>query len=347
MFKAVLREKLDGQRVRCQACAHYCVIERDNTGVCGVRYNDDGELFLAVYGRPISVHVDPIEKKPLYHFLPGTEIFSLGTVGCNFGCDFCQNWDISQFKIQNPRLPGGGAKSKIQKFGEEWMPKKIIEHCLKNKIPSIAYTYNEPTIFAEYVYDTARLAKENGLKNVMVSNGYQSKKSLNYLAPVIDAINIDLKAWDEKFYLKICRAKLSVVKENIKLWKEKGVWVEITTLLIPGRNDEEGDLRALAKFLAGVDKGMPWHLSRFFPQYKMTDGKATPLETLIKTYEIGEKVGLKYTYVGNVLETNYEHTFCSRCGEKLIERLGMGIVQNKVKDGACFKCGERVEGIWR
>ncbi len=293
MKPAVLFEKLPNQSVCCHACAHYCVIAKDSVGICGVRYNDDGKLFLAVYGRPISVNLDPIEKKPLYHFLPGTKIFSIGTVGCNFGCDFCQNFEISQFKILN-------LKSEISNFKKEWLPEKIVDYCLKNKIPSIAYTYNEPTIWAEYVYDTARLAKENGIKNVMVSNGYQSKESLNYLAPVIDAINIDLKSWDEKFYLQTCQAKLSVVKENIKLWKEKDVWVEITTLLIPGRNDDENDLKKMAEFIAGIDKCIPWHLSRFFPQYKMSDGEVTPLATLSKAQEIGHKAGLKYVYVGNV-----------------------------------------------
>lgn len=293
MKKAILFEKLDNQSVRCQACAHYCVIKKDSAGICGVRYNDDGELFLAVYGRPISVNLDPIEKKPLYHFLPGAKIFSLGTVGCNFACDFCQNWEISQAKVQMPKF-------KVQNLKEEWSPKKIVDYCVKEKIPAIAYTYNEPTIWAEYVYDTARLAHEKKIKNVMVSNGYQSKESLNYLAPVIDAINIDLKSWDEEFYLRTCQAKLSVVKENIKLWKEKDVWVEITTLLIPGRNDNEDDLKKMAEFIAGIDKDIPWHLSRFFPQYKMSDGEITPLETLVKAYEMGKKAGLKYVYVGNV-----------------------------------------------
>ena len=296
MKPAVLFEKLPNQSVRCQACAHYCVIAKDSVGICGVRYNDDDKLFLAVYGRPISVNLDPIEKKPLYHFLPGTKIFSIGTVGCNFGCDFCQNWEISQ------RTKNKEQRTKRQfesTFGEEWPPEKIVDYCLKNKIPSIAYTYNEPTIWAEYVYDTARLAKEKGIKNVMVSNGYQSKESLNYLAPMIDDINIDLKSWDEKFYFQTCQAKLSVVKENIKLWKEKDVWVEITTLLIPGRNDGEDDLKKMAEFIAGIDKDIPWHLSRFFPRYKMSDGEETPLTTLRKAQEIGRKAGLKYVYIGN------------------------------------------------
>lgn len=344
MKPAILFEKLSNQSARCQACAHYCVIKKDNAGICGVRYNDDGDLFLAVYGRPISVNLDPIEKKPLYHFLPGTEIFSLGTVGCNFGCDFCQNWDISQRTRSREQ---GTSRASIENLGEEWLPEKIVDYCVKKKIPAIAYTYNEPTIWAEYVYDTARLAKEKGIKNVMVSNGYQSRESLNYLAPMIDAINIDLKAGDEKFYLQICKAKLSVVKENIKLWKEKAVWVEITTLLIPGRNDDEDNLKKMAEFIAGIDKGMPWHLSRFLPQYKMSDGEITPLEMLIKAYEIGKKADLKYIYVGNAPKSDYENTNCLKCGELLIERRGMGMVKNNLRERSCPKCGEMIEGVWR
>lgn len=348
MHQAVLYEKLSKDQVRCQSCAHYCVIAKDNAGICGVRYNDDGELFLAVYGRPIAVNLDPIEKKPLYHFLPGTEIFSLGTVGCNFGCDFCQNADISQFTRTQKHLNTKTLKHEVRgALGQDWKPTKIVDYCLKNKIPSIAYTYNEPTIFAEYIYDTARLAKEKGIKNVMVSNGYQSKESLNYLAPVIDAINIDLKAWNEKFYLQICKARLSIVKENIKLWKEKGVWVELTTLLIPGRNDDERELQEMTKFIAKIDPAIPWHLSRFFPQYKMMDGEVTPLTTLEKAYEIGRKAGLKYIYVGNVPESDYENTHCPKCGELMIERGRMSVVKNNLKDGKCPKCGERIGGVWK
>lgn len=349
MRPAVLYEKMGKGAVRCQSCAHYCLISKDNTGLCGVRYNDDGKLFLGVYGRPVSVNIDPVEKKPLYHFLPGTEIFSLGTVGCNFGCDFCQNADISQVTRTQEHLNTRTQEHKkyFSAFGEDWPPKKIVEYCVKKKIPSIAYTYNEPTIYAEYIYDTAVLAKEQGIKNVLVSNGYQSKESLNYLAPVIDAINIDLKAWNEKFYLQICKAKLSVVKENIKLWKEKGVWVELTTLLIPGRNDHEDELKGMAEFIAKIDKGMPWHLSRFFPQYKMMDGEVTSMATLLKAYEIGKKAGLKYIYVGNVPDSEYEKTSCPKCGQMLIERERMGVVKNELAEGNCPKCGERVEGVWK
>jgi len=341
MHPASLYEKLGNQTVRCQACAHNCVIAEGSTGLCGVRYNNAGKLFLAVYGHPMAVNVDPIEKKPLYHFLPGTQIFSLGTMGCNFGCDFCQNWDISQM------TKSLGHHQAFDALGEEWSPKKIVEYCLKNKIPSIAYTYNEPTIFAEYAYDIALLAKEKGIKNVMVSNGYQSPESLNYLSAVIDAINIDLKAGSEKFYLQTCKAKLAVVKENIKLWKEKGVWVEITTLIIPGHNDEEREIKEMAHFIAKIDKGIPWHLSRFFPQYRMADGSATPLSTLKKAHVIGKAAGLKYVYVGNAPGEDIEKTLCSRCQKVVIERRGYKIIENNLKERNCPQCGEIIEGIWK
>lgn len=340
MRSAALYEKLDNQAVRCQVCAHYCVISRNSAGLCGVRYNDEGKLFLTVYGRPSAINIDPIEKKPFYHFLPGTKIFSLGTVGCNFGCDFCQNWDISQITKSH-----GRPTFKIS--GEDWSPERIVDYCLKNRLPSIAYTYNEPTIFAEYVYDTALLAKEKGIKNALVSNGYQSKESLNYLAPVIDAINIDLKAGNEKFYLQTCKAKLSIVKENIQLWKEKGVWVEITSLVIPGHNDEEKELKEMARFIAKIDKGIPWHLSRFFPQFRMADGAITPLSTLKKAYAIGQAAGLKYVYIGNVSGGKFEHTLCSGCRDVIIERENYTITKNNLKDGKCPICQEKIEGVWK
>lgn len=344
MRQAELYEKKDKGAVRCLACAHYCYIAQNTSGICGVRYNADGELNLAVFNRPMAVNIDSIEKKPLYHFLPGTQIFSLGTVGCNFGCDFCQNWDMSQ--ITKGKEPDT-IKQLSGRLAEEWPPERVVQYCLDNKIPSIAYTYNEPTIFAEYLHAIAVLAKAKGVKNVMVSNGYQSKESLDYLAPVVDAINIDLKSWSTDFYLQVCKAKLSVVKENIRLWKEKGVWVELTTLLIPGQNDNMADLLEMAKFIASVDTTIPWHISRFYPTYKMADIEVTPLQKLLEAYEIGRGVGLKYVYVGNTPATEYEYTICSKCGEKLIKRANMQTTKNYTVDGACYKCGTVIEGIWR
>lgn len=344
MHPAVLYEKLSSDVVRCLACAHYCHIGVGAAGLCGVRTNHDGKLALEVYGRPVSVCLDPVEKKPLFHFLPGFKIFSLGTVGCNFGCDFCQNADISQ-------ATRGPQRKKVRELvtggGEEWPPQKIVDYCLERQIPAIAYTYNEPTILAEYIYDTAKLAKEKGIKNVMVSNGYQSPECLNYLAPVIDAINIDLKAGNEKFYLQICRGKLAVVKKNIRQWRAKGVWVEVTTLVVPGRNDSAEELRAMAEFLAGIDKGLPWHLSRFFPHYQMAKTKSTSLATLQLAREIGLRAGLKYVYLGNVPNSEYEDTICPQCGALLIKRTGMLVRENNLSKGQCPQCQEKIEGVWK
>lgn len=342
MHKAVLFENLEKNAVRCQACAHYCHIAKDTAGICGVRYNDDGKLYLSVYGRPISINIDPIEKKPLFHFLPGTEIFSIGTVGCNFGCDFCQNWEISQARRNQPSIQ--------KNLAEEWPPEKIVDYCLEKKIPSIAYTYNEPSIFAEYVYDTARLAKEKGLRNVLVSNGYQSAECLNYLAPVIDAINVDLKSWSEEFYSRHCKARLNVVKENIKLWKDKGVWVELTTLVIPGRNDSVAEFTGIADYIVKIDRGMPWHVSRFFPHYKLADLAITPLDILIKAHDIGKQAGLKYVYIDNIPADEYSYTFCPKCNIRLITGHDVEMPQvfvNDLLDGTCPKCREPIEGVWK
>lgn len=243
-----------------------------------------------VYGKAVALHVDPIEKKPLYHFMPGTEVLSFGTVGCNFRCDFCQNWDISQ--VSKPPTS--------QIFGQDLPPKKIVEIAKKEKIPSIAYTYNEPAIFFEYAYDTAKLAHKTGIKNVYVSNGYESAEAREKIAPLLDAINIDLKSFDEKFYQKYCGARLQPVLENITQLHTFGVHLEITTLIIPGKNDSKNNLEKIAKFIAKVDKNIPWHISRFFPAYKMTDVPVTPIDTLQKAQKLGKKAGLKYVYIGNI-----------------------------------------------
>jgi len=278
------------KKVRCLACAHKCLISEGKTGICGVRKNIDGKLFLLVYGKIAAMHVDPIEKKPLYHFLPGSFAFSIGTVGCNFKCDFCQNWDISQ---ASKTLHG----SKV--FGEDVSSQEIVNRALRAGCKSIAYTYNEPIIFAEFVKDCAELAHKKSLKNIMVTNGYWSKESFEFLAGLIDAVNIDLKG-DEKYYKKLCGGKLKPVLDTIKRCHERGIHVEITTLIVSGENDSEKVLKEIAKFIASVDKNIPWHISRFFPQYKMMNQSATPIETLKKAEEIGKKSGLKNVYLGNV-----------------------------------------------
>ncbi len=285
MKQAVLYKKLKDNIVQCQACAHYCVIKEGNTGVCGVRKNIGGELFLLVYGKPVAVHVDPIEKKPLYHFMPGTKILSLGTFGCNFRCDFCQNADLSQTYVDGT---------------QNISPEQIVELALKYKTPSIAYTYNEPAIFVEYAHDIMKLAREKGLKNVYVSNGFESKEAMEYIGPYLDAINIDLKSFSDDFYRKTCGGRLQPVLDTIKRVKEKNIWQEITTLIIPGENDSEKELKQIAEFIASVDKNIPWHLSRFHPDYKMTDKNITSYQSLVRAREIGHEAGLKNVYLGNV-----------------------------------------------
>ncbi|MGB9847848.1 MAG: AmmeMemoRadiSam system radical SAM enzyme [Minisyncoccia bacterium] len=338
-FKKINKTK----NIQCLACSHYCQIKNNSTGICGVRLNTDGKLTPLTYGRPVSVNIDPIEKKPLFHFLPGSEIFSFGTFGCNFRCAFCQNWDISQFPKLNKEFTKIIAETK-----ETWPPEKIVEYCLENKLPSIAYTYNEPTVFIEYAYDTMVLAKKHGLKNVFVSNGYQSKETIKAIAPYLDAINIDLKSFDDKFYQKICGAKLEPVLENIKKFHQLKVWVEITTLIIPQENDSEKELEAIADFIAKIDIDIPWHISRFFPAYQMSNYPPTDLSTLQTAYKIGKNKKLNFVYLGNVNEEGFENTYCPNCQTLLIKRSGYEIeIQPDFQNGRCLKCGNKIHGIWK
>jgi pyruvate formate lyase activating enzyme len=331
MHEASLYKKGEDKMVTCQGCSWYCKIAEGNTGICGVRVNDNGKLYLMVYGKPVAVNVDPIEKKPLFHFLPGTEVFSIGTIGCNFKCEFCQNWDISQApniaKKDSPKpkdyIPV--LKNIIQRC-PDWPPKKIVEECVKEKIPSVSYTYNEPAVFFEYAYDTAKLGHEKGLKNVYVSNGFESKEALEKIHPYLDAINIDLKSFNPKFYEKTCHAKIEPVKENIKRVHDMGIWLEVTTLLIPGENDSDEELQKIAKFLADISRDIPWHVTAFYPQYNMLDSPPTPPETLLRAYHIGKDAGLKFVYTG---------------------KLGMQCTACHIKNGKCEKCGEKIPGVFK
>lgn len=304
MKRAVLFKKLKSGRVQCTACSHYCKIAEGKTGICGVRKNIKGTLNLLVYGKAIALNVDPIEKKPLYHFLPGSSILSLGTFGCNFKCDFCQNWDISQrtkeYKNQKTKELKNQEAIEVFGWGQNLPPKDIVNTAIRNKIPSIAYTYNEPAVFIEYALDTAKLAHKAGLKNVFVSNGYQSPESRKLIMPYLDAINIDLKSFDNNFYQKICGATLKPVLESIIYYHTNKVHLEITTLVIPSQNDTSENLKQIANFIASVDKNIPWHISRFFPKYKMNRIEITPESTLKRAYKIGKRAKLKYVYIGNI-----------------------------------------------
>jgi pyruvate formate lyase activating enzyme len=292
MKEALLYEKMAGGKVKCGLCNHRCVINNGKRGICGVRENRKGKLYSLVYGKIIAENIDPIEKKPLYHFLPGTYSLSIATVGCNFRCLHCQNADISQISPDRGRDPDSG---------RDKTPEKIVKDALNAKCPSISYTYTEPTIFMEFALDCMKLAKNKGLKNIWVSNGYMTKEALDLVAPYLDATNVDLKAFTEKFYSEVCGAKLKPVLDNLIDIKKRKIHLEITTLIIPTKNDSEKELKQIAEFIKKkVGADTPWHVSRFFPYYKMKDVPPTPAEKIYKAVEIGKKAGLKYVHAGNV-----------------------------------------------
>lgn len=293
MQEAMFYNKAKGKEAQCYLCAHNCKIALGQFGFCGVRQNIQGVLNTLVYAQVIAANVDPIEKKPLYHFLPGSMSFSIATVGCNFRCGFCQNWQISQASGQNKAR-------EVYKM----IPERIVEEAKKNHCQSISYTYTEPTIFFEYAYDIAKVAKQAGLKNIFVTNGYMSKEALETISPYLDAANIDLKSFREKFYVENCKGHLQPVLDSIKLAKKLGVWIEITTLIIPGHNDSASELSDIAGFIASVGKDIPWHISRFHPDYHFLNQKLTPIETLKKAEDLGKKAGLDHVYLGNVKDVN-------------------------------------------
>lgn len=336
MKEAMLWESLGEGRVRCVLCAHRCTIPPGGRGVCQVRENRNGKLYSLVYGRLVSQALDPVEKKPLFHFLPGTGTLSLATVGCNFRCDFCQNHEISQF----PREHGGRI------VGEPVEPEEIVEAAKETGARSISYTYTEPTVFFEFCRDVGRLAAEEGLRNVFVTNGYMTEEALAEARGWLHAANVDLKSFSEDFYRRFCGASLQPVLETIARMWEAGIWVEVTTLVIPGRNDSEEQLRWIAEFLVGISPDIPWHVSRFVPAYKAWDLPPTPLSTLRRAREIGLSAGLRYVYMGNVPGEG-EDTLCPGCGRTLIRRYGFFVLQNDLVEGACPHCGTALAGIWR
>ncbi|NLE43633.1 MAG: AmmeMemoRadiSam system radical SAM enzyme [Chloroflexi bacterium] len=332
-----LSRGLADDAVQCQACEHFCAIEVGASGRCGVRRNIDGELHLVVYGEPIAAHVDPIEKKPLFHFLPGGSVFSIGTFGCNFRCSFCQNWQMSQTRDFDDQ----------RHIGQPFEPQAIVDLCVRDDIPMIAYTYNEPTVFFEYTYDTARLAHERGIKNIYVSNGYMSEAALNRIEPYLDAINVDLKAFDDGFYREQCGARLAPVKRNIAhIAQNTDVWIEVTTLLIPGLNDSEAEIQAMVEWLVSVDPDIPWHISAFHPDYKMLDRPPTPHTSLMRAYELGRQAGLRYVYMGNVADSERGSTRCPGCGRLLVQRDWYRVREVWRHRGVCPHCEQSIAGVW-
>jgi len=334
--EAMLYHPMEDQKVSCVLCYHNCQIAPGKLGICRVRENREGKLFTRVYGDLIAAHVDPIEKKPLYHFLPGTKSLSIATVGCNFRCPFCQNWQISQATKDKDHVG----------YGQAYSPNEVVSSAKKHRCRSIAYTYTEPTIYFEFAYDTARLAKEEGLANVFVTNGYMRPEALETIKPYLDACNVDLKAFQEDFYKDMCGAHLQPVLESIRLMKKLDIWVEITTLVIPGRNDSEEELTQIARFIKDVDPHIPWHISRYHPDYNYTDSEATPVETLRLARSIGMKEGLRFIYIGNVLGES-EGTACPKCQKLLIPRQGFYVSENKVQEGKCPYCGTAIPGVFR
>ncbi|MDD5565284.1 MAG: AmmeMemoRadiSam system radical SAM enzyme [Candidatus Omnitrophica bacterium] len=332
--EALFYEKAGDKTVHCFLCSHRCRIPEGGFGFCGVRQNQSGTLYSLNYGKVIAGHLDPIEKKPLYHFLPGTESFSIATVGCNFRCGFCQNWQISQETMK----AGPGRQ-------EESTPLEIINTAVRSNCRSISYTYTEPTIFIEFALDCATLAKEKGLYNVFVTNGYMTPEALEELAFYLDAANVDLKFFKEASYQDICQARLQPVLESIGKMKQKGIWVEITTLVIPGLNDSKEELGNIAAFIAGLDKDMPWHISRFHPDYKFTDYAITPEAILDKAYEIGKTAGLRYVYTGNVAGRE-NNTYCPACKKLLIRRRIFEVLENKVQEDKCVYCKNTIAGLF-
>jgi len=330
---------LNGEKktAECYLCSHRCHIKDGRRGICQVRENREGVLYSLVYEKLISQNVDPIEKKPLFHLLPGSLSYSIATVGCNFRCSHCQNYDISQY----PRMHDGAV------IGTSVTPEQVATSAQEYGCQSISYTYIEPTIFFEFAYECAQLAHERGIKNVFVSNGYTSPEATKKIAPFLDGNNIDLKAFTDKFYREVCGAKLAPVLETIELMKEHGVWVEVTTLVIPGWNDTDSELKEIAKFIKGIDPEMPWHVTRFHPTFKMTDRGATPSSTLQRARQIGIAEGLKYVFVGNIPGEDGENTICPQCGEKVVERMGFSIMSQNLANGKCGNCGYSIAGVFR
>jgi pyruvate formate lyase activating enzyme len=336
-MEACLYDQLEKKRVRCNLCAHRCRIGDGKRGICGVRENRAGVLESLVYGRLIARHIDPIEKKPIFHLLPGSLSYSIATVGCNFRCRFCQNADIAQMPTDR--------KGMI--IGDAGTPEQVVEDALAGGCASIAYTYTEPTVFFEFALDTARIAHQQGLKNIFVTNGYMTAEALALIGPYLDAANVDLKAFSEDFYGTYCGARLEPVKQTLVEMKKAGVLVEVTTLVIPGLNDNADELKVLADFLVSdLGSDTPWHISRFHPTYRLLDRSATPVHTLTMAGEIGDRAGLRYVYLGNVPGRGGEQTRCHHCGEVLIDRYGFEILRNRVVEGCCGSCRTPVAGVF-
>ena len=334
MIEARLYNKGERGSVECVLCAHRCRINDGKRGICGVRVNEAGVLYSAVYGKIIAEHLDPIEKKPLFHFQPGSTSYSIATVGCNFKCLHCQNSDISQMPRTYKKVVGEDATSE-----------EVVSEAFESGASSISYTYTEPTVFFEFARDCMVLSRQKALKNVFVTNGYMTGECLDELSGLLDAANVDVKSFSEQFYKKVCGASLAPVLDSIVKMRSMGIWVEVTTLAIPGYNDGDDEFGQIAKWLVSVDPAMPWHISAFHPTYKLLDAPSTPVQTLERAMKIGYDAGLKYVYTGNIPGNAGESTMCPSCKKMLIERTGFAVKSNAIVDSNCPYCGIRIEGV--
>lgn len=344
MKECLLYQKINDETIQCFNCSHFCKIKNGRTGICGIRQNIKGKLYLLAYDKAVAVNVDPIEKKPFFHFLPGTKAYSFGTIGCNFRCLNCQNYDISQMFE---------SKGKVERYSElNWgyniSPEQIVAEALKNNCASIAYTYTEPTVFLEYALDTMKLAKKNGLKNVWVSNGFMSDQALDLIIPHLDAINIDIKFFDDKSYRLNCGASLHPILKNCQRIVKENIWLEITTLIIPTLSDDKQMFAQIAEFIKNkLGDFVPWHISAFSGtiSWKLRHLPDTPLEVIKNAYKIGKNIGLKYVYGGNILDSEIENTYCSKCGKIAIKRIAYS-VDMKMKNKKCKECGNLIDGVF-
>jgi pyruvate formate lyase activating enzyme len=332
--KAMYYKKLEGKGVECELCPRHCLVTDLERGYCGVRENQGGEYYTLVHSRACSMNVDPIEKKPFFHFHPGTAAFSIATAGCNVNCKFCQNWDISQVRPE-------------QVSNVELTPKAIVDICRQRNIPNVAYTYSEPVVFYEYMYDTCLEGREHGIRNVMVTGGYIEKDPLLKLIPVLDAIKVDLKSYSEKYYDEIVNGELQPILDALKIMHAEGIWLEIVYLVVPTLNDSRGELTDLCQWIVtNLSKDVPVHFTRFHPTYLLTNLPPTPVKTLEMAYDIAKDSGLNYPYIGNVPGHMAEKTYCPSCGKTIIDRSGYTIRRIELEKGVCKFCGQKIAGIW-
>lgn len=327
--------RLPDGKVNCRLCPRKCVIKNNDTGYCEVRKNIDGTLYSLVYGKPVSIAIDPIEKKPVFHVLPGSESFSFATVGCNLRCIHCQNWQISQIKP---------SEAKTYDFTAE----EMVELAIKNRCKSISYTYTEPTVYYEYMLDICKVARKKGLKNIWVTSGYINPGPLKELCKYLDVGRVDLKGFTEEFYAELAAASLEPVLNTLLLLKKEKVWIEVINLIIPGYNDNPNDIKRMCQWIKeNLGADTPLYFSRFFPHYKLTSVPPTPVATLENARKIARSVGLRFVYIGNVSGHEGESTYCPKCKKFLIKRLGYSIIENNIVGGKCKFCGEKIPGIWQ